>query len=153
MTKSTKICLWSSPRNISTAMMYSFAQRPDTTVYDEPLYAHYLKVTGYEHPARQQILQAQCQDGEQVVRDLILNEPTAKKPITFFKQMTHHLVDLNEDFLQQTKNIIFIRDPQQIITSYAEVLPNVTIQILGLKSSGLYLTSLLLEQPMKTVCL
>uniref|UniRef100_A0A915ERS5 Uncharacterized protein n=1 Tax=Ditylenchus dipsaci TaxID=166011 RepID=A0A915ERS5_9BILA len=60
--------------------MYSFAQRPDTTVYDEPLYAHYLK--------------AQCQDGEQVVRDLILNEPTAKKPITFFKQMTHHLVDL-----------------------------------------------------------
>ena len=36
------ICLWSSPRNISTALMYSFAQREDTEVVDEALYAHYL---------------------------------------------------------------------------------------------------------------
>ena len=37
------ICLWSCPRNISTALMYSFAQREDVQVFDEPLYAHYLK--------------------------------------------------------------------------------------------------------------
>ncbi|WP_428842554.1 hypothetical protein [Panacibacter microcysteis] len=37
----TRICLWSSPRNISTAMMYSFGRRADTIVFDEPLYAHY----------------------------------------------------------------------------------------------------------------
>ena len=36
------ICLWASPRNISTALMYSFAQRSDVKVLDEP-YAHYLK--------------------------------------------------------------------------------------------------------------
>ena len=47
-----RICLWSSPRNISTAMMYSFAQRPDTIVFDEPLYAHYLRVTGIDHPGK-----------------------------------------------------------------------------------------------------
>ncbi|MEC8460369.1 MAG: HAD family hydrolase, partial [Bacteroidota bacterium] len=29
-TKVKKIMLWSSPRNISTALMYSFAQRSDT---------------------------------------------------------------------------------------------------------------------------
>ena len=40
-----RICLWSGPRNISTALMYSFAQRDDTAVYDEPLYAHYLSKT------------------------------------------------------------------------------------------------------------
>ena len=39
----TKIMLWSSPRNISTALMYSFAQREDTSVMDEPFYAYYLK--------------------------------------------------------------------------------------------------------------
>ena len=38
-----RICLWSGPRNISTALMYSFAQRSDTIVYDEPFYAYYLK--------------------------------------------------------------------------------------------------------------
>ena len=38
-----RICLWSGPRNVSTALMYSFAQRPDTRVVDEPLYGHYLR--------------------------------------------------------------------------------------------------------------
>ena len=41
-----KICLWSGPRNISTALMYSFAQRDDTRVVDEPLYGHYLLKLG-----------------------------------------------------------------------------------------------------------
>ena len=34
--------MWSGPRNISTALMRSFENRPDTFVSDEPLYAHYL---------------------------------------------------------------------------------------------------------------
>ena len=34
-----RIALWSGPRNVSTALMYSFRQRPDTTVIDEPLYS------------------------------------------------------------------------------------------------------------------
>ena len=33
----------SGPRNISTAIMYSFAQRPGCSVFDEPLYGIYLK--------------------------------------------------------------------------------------------------------------
>ena len=46
------ICLWSGPRNVSTALMYSFAQRNDVRVVDEPLYGHYLKVTGAQHRGR-----------------------------------------------------------------------------------------------------
>ncbi len=47
-----RIAMWSGPRNISTAMLRSFGSRPDTFVSDEPLYAHYLKVTGIAHPGR-----------------------------------------------------------------------------------------------------
>ncbi len=139
-----KICLWSSPRNISTAFMYSFAQRPDTIVFDEPLYAHYLKVTGSNHPGREEVLASQQNDGEKVVREIILKE--YEKPIAFFKQMAHHLVaplspDTNrdgegagvrEDFLLKVDNIIFIRNPKQIISSYAQVRADVTMTDIGI---------------------
>jgi Sulfotransferase domain len=127
----TRICLWSSPRNISTAMMYSFAQRPDTIVFDEPLYAHYLRVTGVVHPGQEEILASQENDGNKVVNELMLGK--FDKPVAFFKQMTHHLVQLNEDFLSQMKNILFIRDPKQIISSYAQVRPDVNMQDIGIE--------------------
>ena len=72
---SRRINLWSGPRNVSTALMYSFAQRADTRVVDEPLYAHYLRVSGADHPGRDEVLAAQEQDGERVVRDVILGGP------------------------------------------------------------------------------
>jgi hypothetical protein len=126
-----RINLWSSPRNISTAMMYSFAQRNDTIVVDEPLYAHYLKITNSDHPGKGEILKAQINDGEKVIREIILGDyPT---PIVFFKQMTHHLVDISLDFLAQTENIIFIRNPKQIITSYAQVRHDVKMEDIGVE--------------------
>jgi hypothetical protein len=126
-----RICLWSSPRNISTAMMYSFAQRDDTIVFDEPLYAHYLKETNSDHPGKEQILQSQSTNAEKVIHEIILRE--YHKPIVFFKQMTHHLVNINLDFLSKTENIIFIRDPKQIIASYAQVRDNITMQDIGIE--------------------
>ena len=63
MYDSKKICLWSGPRNISTALMYSFAQRSDTKVFDEPLYAYYLansKAKEY-HPGADEVMQSQNQ--------------------------------------------------------------------------------------------
>ena len=38
----TRLNVCSSPRNVSTAFMYSFGERPDVQAFDEPLYAHYL---------------------------------------------------------------------------------------------------------------
>lgn len=111
-------------------MMYSFGRRADTIVFDEPLYAHYLRVTGVEHPGQDEILASQENDGNKVVQELMLG--AFDKPVAFFKQMTHHLVALNEDFLQQMKNILFIRDPKQIISSYAQVRPDVTMQDIGI---------------------
>lgn len=76
-----RIQLWSGPRNISTAMMYSFAQRNDTQVLDEPLYAHYLRITGLKHPGREEVLQSQEQDGNKVMQAIISSE--YNKPVLF----------------------------------------------------------------------
>ena len=60
-----RINLWSGPRNISTATMYAFAQREDTTVYDEPLYAHYLSNSNAReyHPGADEVLAKQENNG------------------------------------------------------------------------------------------
>ena len=52
-----KIALWSGPRNISTALMYSFANRQDTKVIDEPLFGYFLKHTGTWRPSRKEVLE------------------------------------------------------------------------------------------------
>ena len=45
-----RIGMWSGPRNISTALMRSWENRPDCAVVDEPFYAVYLNETGLHHP-------------------------------------------------------------------------------------------------------
>lgn len=129
----SRINLWSSPRNISTAMMYSFAQREDMTVVDEPLYAHYLTHTNTQvaHPATAQILESQEANGLKVVSEMLYGE--YPKQYALFKQMTHHLINIEEDFLEKMKNVLLIRDPRRIIASYAKVIPNPTIQDIGVK--------------------
>ena len=128
-----RINLWSSPRNISTALMYSFAQRTDTQVFDEPLYAHYLTRVKPEavHPVAAEILSAQANDGEEVVRDLIMGEHD--RPVAVFKQMTHHFVDLDPSFLNKTENVLLIRDPRAIIASYSKIIPTPTIEGIGVR--------------------
>jgi len=125
-----RICLWSGPRNVSTALLYSFAQRDDTRVIDEPLYAHYLSVSGAEHPGRDDVLAALEHDGETVVRDVILGE--CDRPILFLKQMAHHLLDLDLDFMSQTTNVLLIRDPTEVLTTLVHQVPNPSIRDTGL---------------------
>ena len=116
MTDSTeRVCLWSGPRNVSTALMYSFSQRSDTKVVDEPLYAHFLRVSGATHPLREACLAAQDSDGDRVARELILGPWDS--PVVFFKQMAHHLVDLDLDFMRHTHNVFLTRDPLQVLPS------------------------------------
>jgi len=128
-----RINVWSSPRNISTAFMYAFAQRKDITVVDEPLYAHYLTRTNTEaeHPGTPEILAAQENDGEKVVEHLILGNHATD--VVLFKQMTHHLIHLDEDFLFKTQNILLIRNPRRIIASYAKVIENPEMHDIGIQ--------------------
>ena len=58
----TRVAMWSGPRNISTAMMRAWENRPDTVVVDEPFYARYLaRLDGSrgDHPGRDDVLASQ----------------------------------------------------------------------------------------------
>lgn len=125
-----RISIWSGPRNISTALMYSFRQRSDTTVVDEPLYAHYLTATGVDHPGRDEVLAAQDNDGESVVRDVILGPVST--PVLFLKNMAHHLIGLNWAFLAGLHNVILTRDPNEMLPSLIQQLPDPDLEGTGL---------------------
>ncbi len=124
-----RVNMWSSPRNLSTALMYAWRQRTDTTVVDEPLYAHYLRVSGREHPGSNEVLAAQDADGDAVVRDVVLGAyPT---PIVFFKQMAKHLVELDRGFLPACRNVLLTRDPHDMLTSFQVQIPDATLADTG----------------------
>lgn len=78
------VCLWSGRRNVSTALMYSFAQRADTKVDDEPLCGHYLRVSGALHPLRAEVLATLNSDDKAVMRQL-LQEPTNEAAAVLFR--------------------------------------------------------------------
>ncbi|MEX0720335.1 MAG: sulfotransferase family protein [Balneolaceae bacterium] len=126
-----RVCLWSGPRNISTALMYSFAQRKDTTVVDEPLYAHYLTSTDASkyHPGAEEVIADQENNGPKVIEDVIFGDYDT--PIVFFKNMAHHLVDLDWSFLKETVNVILTRNPREMLLSYAKRVSNPTMQDVG----------------------
>lgn len=134
-----RICLWSGPRNVSTALMYSFAQRDDTKVIDEPLYGHYLRVSGVQHPGREEVLETVDTDGERVVREVILGRRECS--VLFMKQMAHHLVALERDFLRETVNVLLIRDPRDVLASLVKQLPDPK-----LADTGMAMQSELLDQ-------
>jgi Sulfotransferase domain len=125
-----RINLWSGPRNVSTALMYAFAQRPDTRVVDEPLYGHYLRLSGAGHPGAAEVLAAMDTDGERVVREVVLGP--CDRPVLFLKQMAHHLAGLDRGFLAATVNVLLIRDPEEMLPSLAHQLPQPTLGDTGL---------------------
>lgn len=133
----TAICLWSGPRNVSTALMYSFAQRSDTRVVDEPLYGHFLRVTGTIHPGRDEVLANVNCDGDDVMRQLLAEAQGRGGEILFMKQMAHHLVDVDQSFMAQTRNIFLVRDPRQMLPSLTIQLPHAGLADTGLKAQWL----------------
>jgi hypothetical protein len=125
-----RIAMWSGPRNISTAMMRSFENRPDCAVIDEPLYAHYLIETGVDHPMRADVLAAQRADWRAVTAELTTAEPA---PIYFQKHMCHHVTSsMGTDWLDGLKHMFLIRDPARVIASYAAKMETMTLEGLGL---------------------
>ncbi len=111
--------------------MYSFAQRDDTIVIDEPLYGHYLRVTGADHPGKEEILSHMECDGRKVISDVMLSE--YDREVVFMKHMTHHLVDIETDFMKEMINIFLIRNPKQLISSFHQIIDKVTMRDIGVK--------------------
>lgn len=121
--------VWSGPRNVSTAVMYSFRQHPRVTVVDEPLYGHWLRVSGTDHPGRAEVLAAMETDGERVVERLRGDDwPT---DALVCKQMAHHLVGVCEDWVDDFVNVLLIRDPHDVLVSYAKAVDHPDLAMLG----------------------
>jgi len=123
--------MWSGPRNISTAMMRSFGARAGALVVDEPFYAHYLTVTGLDHPGRDAVLASQPTSWQDVAATLTGPLPAGVE-LHYQKHMAHHLLpDLGRDWLNDVTNAFLIRDPAHVVASYARVRGTPTLEDLG----------------------
>jgi hypothetical protein len=118
----------SGPRNVSTALMYSFAQRPGWSAVDEPFYAAYLARTGADHPGREAVLASQPRNPDAVWASLA----TPSKP-TYIKNMAHHMDGVDLAPAAQWKHILWIRSPRKVIASFAKVVPHVQIRDVALR--------------------
>jgi hypothetical protein len=113
-----RIAMWSGPRNISTAMMRSWGNRPDTFVMDEPFYAYYLERTGAAHPGAEEVIATGETNWRKIVAKFTGPVPNDMR-IFYQKQMTHHLLpEIDRGWLAQVTNCFLIRDPADVIVSY-----------------------------------
>ncbi len=125
----TNIAMWSGPRNISTAMMYSFANRSDCVAWDEPFYGAYLKESGLTHPMRENILQSCETDWSEVAKRCASQ---SEKPIFYQKHMTHHmLANFSRKFIRTLTNSFLIRSPEKVLASYAKKHDEVSLHAIG----------------------
>ena len=113
-----RVAAWSGPRNISTAMMRSWEYRPDSVVVDEPFYAAFLARTGIDHPGRDEVLAAQPTDPSEVLAGLLAPQPAGVR-VHYAKHMSHHLA-MDEDlgWTLNFRNLLLVRDPQEVVASY-----------------------------------
>ena len=127
-----RIAMWSGPRNISTALMRSWGSRPDTVVVDEPLYAHYLKTTGREHPGREAVIAHHTSDLQAVVGRITGPMPEGAS-IFYQKHMAHHLLpDMEIGWVRALRNAFLLREPREMLTSLVAFLPEPTLSDTGL---------------------
>ena len=118
MSGTRRIAMWSGPRNLSTAMMRSFAARGDCACVDEPFYAHYLRQTGLPHPMREAVIESQPADWRKVVPSL--TSGPVDQPIQYQKHMVQHMLPcMDLDWTERVTNVFLIREPERVAASFA----------------------------------
>jgi hypothetical protein len=132
-----RIAMWSGPRSISTAMMRSWGNRPDTAVCDEPLYAHYLLATRIAHPGAAEVIAHHETDWRKVAAWLTEQVPARSdgvRPRIFYqKHMSHHLLPhIDRGWLDRLTHAFLIREPREMLTSLIRNLPRPRIEDTGL---------------------
>ncbi|WP_421792517.1 HAD family hydrolase [Hyphobacterium sp.] len=139
MSETIRICLWSGPRNISTATMRSFENRPDCEVWDEPFYGPYLVKTGLEHPGREIILKSVPLDENEIAKHCAGEAPN-DAPVFFQKHMCQHMLDdIPRDWMAACRHIFLIRDPAEVAASFAATTGSVTADDIGqIRQAELY---------------
>lgn len=129
--------MWSGPRTVSTALMRAWENRPDTIVSDEPLYAFYLERTGCVHPGRELVLASQPTRWQLVLHPLATDPLPEGITISYAKMMTHHLLpEVDRAALAPFTHAHLIRDPAELLASYAKVRTEPTVDDLGIRQQA-----------------
>ena len=132
-----RVAMWSGPRNISTAMMRAWENRSDCAVSDEPLYAHYLRATGLDHPGGDEVIAAGDTDWQRVVEALTQGPSPGNQPVWYQKHMSHHLLpDMPLDWIDGLHNVLLIRDPREVVASYVKSRADVAPADIGLEQQA-----------------
>jgi len=125
------INMWSGPRNVSTALMYSWRQRTDTQVFDEPFYGIYLRQFDPGHPGRNEIIDSMPLDFDATISHITAD---GKPPVRYIKNICHHLDALDESVLDLFTNVLLIREPSRVLASLTATLgSDFSIDITGLE--------------------
>ncbi|MGK7887828.1 MAG: hypothetical protein AB4042_00740 [Leptolyngbyaceae cyanobacterium] len=127
-----RIGMWTCPRCLSTVLLRSWSNRPDTFVQDEPFYPHFLTVSDRQDPGREAVLKHYETDWKKIVEQLIHGEIPDQKSIYYQKFIVCRLfphIDL--DWVAELTNCFLIREPQEMILSYLKLWPNPTLENLG----------------------
>ena len=125
----------SGPRNISTALMYSFAQRAGCAVIDEPMYGKFLQKKGLNHPGRFETLQKWPTELVDIADNV--QKLAKRNDEVYLKNMAHHMVDEPWDWAEQSAFIFWIRHPRKVVQSFAKVISEVTAEDIGLDQEWL----------------
>lgn len=138
------INLISGPRNLSTALMYSFAQRDDMQVLDEPFYGYYLSQANVkiEHPSEEIIVATLANDPKKVIANI---QALAHTSHVFVKGMAHHYLDAEPNFILKWENVILIRHPRKLLASFSKVIEHPTVRDIGIKKASEIFTYLQAE--------
>lgn len=120
----------SGPRNISTALMYSFAQRPNCAVIDEPFYGVYLQEHGHDHPGRDATLASWPTSSEEAIQS-IQHAALGYREL-YLKNMAHHMEGESWEWAAGACHVFWIRHPRKVIQSFTKVMKNITMNDIGL---------------------
>ncbi|MBI1171121.1 HAD family hydrolase [bacterium] len=123
--------MWSGPRNLSTALMYSFAARGDCAVWDEPFYAAYLSATGIAHPMADEVIASGEVDPSRVAAACLGPIPRSQS-LFYQKHMTLHMIpDFDRGFMDGLINVFLIRHPARVVASYSKKRESPTLMDIG----------------------
>ncbi len=126
-----RIACWSGPRNLSTAMMYSFAARPDFDVMDEPFYAAFLKQSVRADPMAAEVMAAHETNWHRAAQACTQEGPA---PHTYQKHMCHHVLpETPLEWAEGCKHVFLIRHPARVLASYQVKREQVTLADIGVE--------------------
>lgn len=121
----------SGPRNISTAMLYSFDNRPDCVGIDEPFYAFYLNQNpSVQHPGREEIVHTMDTSYAGIIDSICMQ--MQQESYLFIKNMSHHIYGADLSWMTDHKVIMLIRDPKKVLYSFSKVVASPSAKDIGI---------------------